>query len=107
MRVKEVLGPYVKRTLQVYSTITIQLTKKFSTGDTTTCVISYSGIPADGLIISKNQYGSRTFFGDNWPNRAHNWLPCVDDIADKATVEFIVTAPSHYGHIKWSADRRN
>ena len=50
--------------------------------------------PADGLIISKNKYGHRTFFADNWPNRAHNWMPCVDDPADKASVEFIVTAPS-------------
>jgi aminopeptidase N len=58
--------------------------------------IEYKGIPADGLIISKNKYGHRTFFSDNWPNRAHNWIPCVDDPADKATVEFIVTAPSHY-----------
>jgi aminopeptidase N len=58
--------------------------------------ITYSGIPADGLIISNNMFGHRTFFGDNWPNRAHNWLPCVDQPADKATVDFIVTAPDHY-----------
>ncbi|MFD2144179.1 M1 family aminopeptidase [Mucilaginibacter antarcticus] len=36
------------------------------------------------------------FFGDNWPNRAHNWLPCVDEPADKASVSFTVTAPDHY-----------
>lgn len=65
-------------------------------GDRKAITISYAGIPADGLIISKNKYGKRTFFSDNWPNRAHNWMPCVDDPADKATVEFIVTAPSHY-----------
>jgi len=59
-------------------------------------VITYQGIPADGLIISTNQYGHRTFFGDNWPNRAHNWLPCADYPADKATVDFEVTAPDHY-----------
>ncbi|WP_184550201.1 M1 family metallopeptidase [Mucilaginibacter sp. FT3.2] len=59
-------------------------------------VISYEGIPADGLIISTNNFGHRTFFGDNWPNRAHNWLPCVDAPVDKATVDFIVTAPDHY-----------
>lgn len=64
--------------------------------DTVPVTIFYKGIPADGLIISKNKYGNRTFFSDNWPNRAHNWIPCVDDPADKATVEFIVTAPSHY-----------
>jgi len=58
--------------------------------------ISYSGIPADGLIISTSKFGKRTFFGDNWPNRAHNWLPCADYPSDKATVDFIVTAPDHY-----------
>jgi aminopeptidase N len=59
-------------------------------------IIAYSGIPVDGLIISTNKFGHRTFFGDNWPNRAHNWLPCVDEPADKATVDFMVTAPDHY-----------
>ena len=58
--------------------------------------ITYQGVPADGLIISVNKFGHRTFFGDNWPNRAHNWLPCADYPADKATVDFVVTAPDHY-----------
>jgi aminopeptidase N len=61
-----------------------------------TIIIDYKGIPSDGLIISKNKYGHRTFFADNWPNRGHNWLPCADDPGDKASVEFIVTAPQHY-----------
>jgi aminopeptidase N len=61
-----------------------------------TYTIKYSGIPADGLIISTNKHGHRTFFGDNWPNRAHNWLPCDDYPSDKATLEFIVIAPDHY-----------
>ena len=65
-------------------------------GDTSDISISYTGIPADGLIISKNKYGNRTFFADNWPNRARNWIPCVDDPADKASVEFVVTAPNKY-----------
>jgi len=65
-------------------------------GSEHTYTIRYQGIPADGLIISTNKFGHRTFFGDNWPNRAHNWLPCVDEPADKATVDFIVTAPDHY-----------
>lgn len=63
---------------------------------THTYTINYQGIPADGLIISTNKFGHRTFFGDNWPNRAHNWLPCADYPSDKATVDFIVTAPDHY-----------
>lgn len=58
--------------------------------------IDYYGVPSDGLIISKNKYGDRTFFADNWPDRAHNWIPCVDDPADKASFEFWVTAPSGY-----------
>jgi hypothetical protein len=49
-----------------------------STNEKHNYTIHYSGIPADGLIISKNKYGDRTFFGDNWPNRARNWVPCVD-----------------------------
>lgn len=61
-----------------------------------TYTITYSGVPANGLIISTNKYQHRTFFGDNWPNRTHNWLPCADNPADKATVEFLVTAPGHY-----------
>ncbi|RYU89249.1 M1 family peptidase [Mucilaginibacter terrigena] len=59
-------------------------------------VITYRGIPTDGLIISTNLHKRRTFFGDNWATRARNWLPCVDHPADKASVEFLVTAPAHY-----------
>ncbi len=62
-------------------------------------IIRYGGIPAKGLIISKNKFGARTFFGDNWPNRAHFWLPVIDHPYDKATCEFIVTAPEHYSVI--------
>ncbi len=58
--------------------------------------IKYAGIPSDGLIISKNKFGDRTFFGDNWPERAHNWIPCIDHPSDKATLEFKISAPDHY-----------
>jgi len=58
--------------------------------------IEYSGVPIDGLVIGKNKYGKRTFFGDNWPNRAQNWLACNDHPSDKAKVYFSVQAPSHY-----------
>ena len=59
--------------------------------------ITYRGIPKDGLIISENKFGDRTFFGDNWPNRGRHWLPTVDHPSDKARVEFVVHAPDHYG----------
>ncbi|RYZ22841.1 MAG: M1 family peptidase [Chitinophagaceae bacterium] len=58
--------------------------------------IEYAGIPADGLIISKNKFGDRTFFADNWPNRAHHWLPCNDRPDDKASFEFYVHVPQRY-----------
>jgi aminopeptidase N len=58
--------------------------------------VRYRGVPRDGLIISKNRYGDRTFFSDHYPDRAHQWLPSVDHLSDKATVEFVVTAPARY-----------
>ena len=58
--------------------------------------ITYGGVPKDGLIIGENLHGDRTFFADNWPNRAQHWFPCVDHPSDKATVEFIIKAPNHY-----------
>jgi len=58
--------------------------------------ITYQGIPATGLIIGDNKYGDRTFFSDNWPNKGRNWLPTIDHPYDKATCEFVVTAPNHY-----------
>jgi aminopeptidase N len=61
-----------------------------------TIQIQYLGVPSDGLIITKLNSGGKTFFGDNWPNRAHHYLPCVDHPSDKATVSFSVTAPSRY-----------
>ncbi len=82
--------------VQYNNEINLNLSGKKSVNDTASYTIYFRGIPADGLIISRNMYGNRTFFADNWPNRAHCWIPCVDDPADKATVEFLVTAPSHY-----------
>ena len=58
--------------------------------------ITYKGIPQDGLIIGKNKYGDRGFFGDNWPDRGHQWLPVIDHPGDKSAVDFIVIAPFHY-----------
>ena len=59
-------------------------------------LIRYEGVPEKGLIISKNKFGDRTFFGDNWPNNARHWLPVVDHPSDKATCDFMVTAPARY-----------
>lgn len=58
--------------------------------------VQYHGIPADGLRIGKNKYGERCFFSQNWPNLARQWLPMIDHPYDKASSEFIITAPVKY-----------
>jgi len=68
-------------------------------GEKITLLVNYYGTPADGLVISRNKFGDRTFFGDNWPDRARHWLPTIDHPYDKATCEFIVVAPDHYQSI--------
>jgi aminopeptidase N len=64
--------------------------------DTLHFSVDYEGVPEDGLIIARNKFGDRTFFADNWPDRAHHWIPCIDRPIDKASFEFIVTAPAKY-----------
>jgi len=59
-------------------------------------VVEYSGEPASGLVAGPNRYGDRTFFSDNWPDRARHWLPTIDHPYDKAMSDMIVTAPAHY-----------
>lgn len=65
-------------------------------GETRTVVVRYGGIPLTGLVIAPNKHGERTFFSENWPNRARQWLPTVDHPYDKATTEMFVSAPAHY-----------
>lgn len=82
--------------LQANDKLEIQLPAMKRQGDTLVFFISYQGIPADGLVFSKNKFKQRTIFADNWPNRACYWLPCVDHLSDKASVDFMITAPGHY-----------
>ena len=74
----------------------IQLSSSPEKNSTITFVIHYKGIPAGGLRIGPTKYGDRSFFNENWPNNARHWLPTVDHPYDKATSEFIVTAPAKY-----------
>ncbi len=65
-------------------------------GDEWSITVAYSGIPAGGLRLIPNIHGERTMFSENWPNNARQWLPMIDHPSDKATGEFIVTAPAQY-----------
>ncbi len=76
--------------------LTVRLPRAGTAGARDSLTVSYEGAPASGLRIGPNKYGERTFFSDNWPNRARNWLPTVDHVAEKAACEFVITAPAHY-----------
>ena len=74
----------------------VPLSSPRAAGDEIEVVVKYSGVPGNGLRLITNIHGERTAFSENWPNRARQWLPMVDHPYDKATGEFIVTAPSQY-----------
>src|SRR5260370_18344418 len=65
-------------------------------GESREIVVKYGGIPGAGLHIGKNKFGDRTFFSWNWPTLARQWLPTIDHPSEKATSEFLVTAPARY-----------
>jgi aminopeptidase N len=76
--------------------LTITLPEAGRVGAPLDVVVEYSGQPTSGLRIGPNKHGERTFFSDNWPNRARSWLPTIDHPYDKAMSDFVVTAPAHY-----------
>lgn len=73
----------------------VYIPHKKEMGDTLHTSIRYHGDAHDGLVIrTDSATGRRTWFADNWPDRAHRWLPLVDRPGDKATVDFHVEAPA-------------
>lgn len=76
--------------------LTLTFTPPTKTGERRQFTVSYRGVPANGLRMLKNKFGERVFFSENWPNNARQWLPMIDHPYDKATSEFIVSAPAKY-----------
>ena len=76
--------------------VTISLPTPPNTGETREFTIRYHGVPANGLHMVNNKFGERCFFSWNWPTLARQWLPVIDHPSDKATSEFLVTAPAEY-----------
>ena len=74
----------------------ITVSPRAKSGERRQFTVRYRGIPAAGLRIGANKYGERTFFSLNWPNLARQWLPMIDHPYDKATSEFLITAPAKY-----------
>jgi aminopeptidase N len=76
--------------------LTLNLSRAPGVGERRRFTIRYHGIAAGGLHFGKNRFGERTIFSWNWPTFARQWLPVIDHPYDKATSEFLITAPAHY-----------
>jgi aminopeptidase N len=74
----------------------IRLASTPHSGELLKFTIRYHGTPTSGLRIGTNKYNDRTFFSQNWPDLARQWLPIIDHPYDKATSEFLITAPAKY-----------
>lgn len=64
--------------------------------DTVRVAVFYRGLPTDGLIVRRDSLLGWTAFGDNFPDRARQWLATVDHPSDKALVDWIVRAPASH-----------
>ncbi len=74
--------------------LSVRLPTPVDIGTNLTVTVSYHGKPKDGLILTPDKAGKPSAVGDNWPNRVHHWIPCLDHPAAKATVTFSITAPT-------------
>jgi len=75
--------------------INIKLGQRLDRGSSAVVVVSYHGKPKDGLVLTNDKAGKPSAVGDNWPNRAHHWIPSLDHPSAKATVTFSINAPAH------------
>lgn len=74
--------------------LNIKLLQPVHRGDVFVVAISYHGKPQDGLVLTDDKAGKPTVIGDNWPDRLHHWIPCLDHPSAKATITFSITAPA-------------
>jgi len=97
MKVSEVTSAGVPvRYTHADDRLAIALPVHSKAGEMREFTVTYRGMPASGLHIVNNKFGERCFFSWNWPVLAHQWLPVIDHPSDKATSEFLVTAPARY-----------
>jgi len=74
--------------------LNVRLSKAAKPNEQITITVKYHGKPTDGLILATDRDGKPSATGDNWPDRVHHWIPCLDHPSAKATVSFTITAPS-------------
>ena len=75
-------------------TINVFLGRTVHAGDKFSIVVTYHGRPKDALVFENDRDGKPSVTGDNWPNRVHQWIPCLDHPSAKAPVSFTVAAPA-------------
>jgi len=73
--------------------LNVYLARPARRGERLRLSVVYHGRPADGLILTNDKDGKPSATGDNWPNRVHHWIPALDHLSAKASVNFNVTAP--------------
>jgi aminopeptidase N len=74
----------------------IYLPHQRQAGDTLRTLVRYHGSPREGLLFTADSIHGRSVFADNWPDRAHFWIPLQDHASAKATVDFHVEVPRGY-----------
>ncbi|MBD0324948.1 MAG: M1 family metallopeptidase [Pyrinomonadaceae bacterium] len=72
--------------------INLSLAQPPKKGERLTVSVKYHGRPKDGLKLTADKAGKPSATGDNWPDRVHHWIPCLEHPSAKATVRFTVTA---------------
>jgi aminopeptidase N len=88
------VGDRTARFEQGKGKLLVTLPSAANKGERLEIIVEYHGRPADGLILTKDKAGKASATGDNWPDRVHHWIPCLDHPSAKATVRFTVTAPA-------------
>lgn len=88
------VGDQPARFEQAQGKLNISLVQPAMKGQRLVVSVKYHGRPKDGLVLVADKAGKPSATGDNWPDRVHNWIPCLDHPSAKATVRFTVTAPS-------------
>jgi aminopeptidase N len=76
------------------NTLIITLPQAARKNDRLSISVAYHGRPKDGLVLTADKDGKPSATGDNWPDRVHHWIPCLDHPSAKATVNFQVVAPA-------------
>jgi aminopeptidase N len=74
--------------------LNVKLARSIARDARAVVVVSYHGLPKDGLMLNRDKAGKPSAVGDNWPDRVHQWIPCLDHPSAKAPVTFTVTAPA-------------